>query len=361
MTTSPMVQVMQEERAEEVALPAGLDETRLLEIMRWMRLGRALDQRCISLQRQGRSGTYGPMAGQEASLVGSALALDRARDWMVPQYRESLALAIHGYSPAQFLLYLRGHPKGGQIPEGVNMLPMQISVASQILHGVGLAWGFRLQKRDSVVLVYFGDGATSEGAFHEAANFAGVFRAPAILFCQNNGWAISTPRAHQTAAETIAAKAAGYGFPGVQVDGNDPLAVYDVVGRAVERARAGEGPTLIESVTYRLGAHTTADDPTRYVPAAELEQRRAADPITRFAAFLQRRGLWDETRAAAMDEEIAAAIAAYSAEADAEPNPSPDAFFEHVGNRPTERQIEQRTAFNADAESLGAGELRDGA
>jgi pyruvate dehydrogenase E1 component alpha subunit len=337
---------MPDEEGGEVSLPPGIDDTRLLSIMRWMKLGRAFDQRCISLQRQGRSATYAPMAGQEAALVGSALALDPRRDWMVPQYRESLALAIHGYDLGQYLLYLRGHPRGSQIPPGVNMLPIQISVASQIVHGVGLAWGFQLQHQDSVAIAYFGDGATSEAAFHEGANFAGVFRAPVILFCQNNGWAISTPRAHQTAAESIAARAAGYGFPGVRVDGNDPLAVFEVVTQAAARARAGEGPTLVEAVTYRLGAHTTADDPTRYVPPDELERERARDPIPRFATFLAGRGLWNDTVGAQSDREIAEEIERYSAAADAEADPAPDAFFDHVTAVPSERLLNQRRQFN---------------
>jgi pyruvate dehydrogenase E1 component alpha subunit len=361
VTTPTMVQVLPEAGDGDVSLAPEFDEARLIEIMRWMKLGRALDQRCISLQRQGKSGTYGPMAGQEAALVGSALALDRARDWVVPQYREGLAMAMHGFPLAQFLLYLRGHPRGGQVPADVNLLPVQISVASQILHAVGLAWGFKLQKLDSVVLTYFGDGATSEGAFHEAANFAGVFRTPVVLFCQNNGWAISTPRSRQTAAASIAEKAVAYGFPGVQVDGNDVFAVYAVVKEAVARARSGEGPTLVEAVTYRLAAHTTADDPSRYVPPEELESRRARDPILRYTAFLERRGLWDEERALALDEEVRRIIADASTEADAEPDPPADGFFDHVFTQPTWRQQEQRAAFVSDqlsavsCQHLGAG------
>jgi pyruvate dehydrogenase E1 component alpha subunit len=314
-------------------------------MMHWMRLGRAYDHRAISLQRQGRSGTYGPMVGQEAALVGSAMTLDRGKDWIVPQYREALALAIHGWPLSRNLLYLRGHPLGGRVPDNVNCLPIQISVASQILHGVGLAWGFRLQKMDSVVLIYFGDGATSEGAFHEACNFAGTFGVPAVLFCQNNGWAISTPRVRQTAAETIAQKAGAYGFPGVQVDGNDPVAVYETVHDAVSRARAGDGPTLVEALTYRLGAHTTADDPTRYVPQEELQRWQERDPVPRFATWLEARGLWDEARAEAMDRQIEEEIAKYSAEADAEARPADDGFFDNVFAMPLSRQREQRQRF----------------
>jgi pyruvate dehydrogenase E1 component alpha subunit len=346
MTTSAKAPAARETGGKRSGLPSGIDDAQLVEIMRWMRLGRAFDHKAISLQRQGRSGTYGPMAGQEATLVGSAIALDHKRDWIAPQYREALALAIHGWSLGRNLLYLRGHPQGGRVPDGVNSIPLQISVASQILHGVGLAWGFKLQKKDSVVLVYFGDGATSEGAFHEGCNFAGTFHVPAVLLCQNNGWAISTPRARQTASETIAQKAAGYGFPGVQVDGNDPLAVYEAVDGAVARARSGEGPTLIEAVTYRLGAHTTADDASRYVPPEELELWKARDPIPRFAKLLEDRGLWDAARAAAMDREIDEAIAVYSAEADAVPRPPEDGFFDHVFAAPMPRQKAQRQAFH---------------
>jgi pyruvate dehydrogenase E1 component alpha subunit len=326
-------------------LPPGLDGERLLEMMHWMRLGRAFDHRAISLQRQGRSGTYGPMIGQEAALVGSAMALDHGKDWIVPQYREALALAIHGWSLASNLLYLRGHPLGGRVPDGVNCLPIQISVASQILHGAGLAWGFRLQKKDSVVLIYFGDGATSEGAFHEACNFAGTFGVSAVFFCQNNGWAISTPRTRQTAAETIAQKAEGYGFLGVQVDGNDPVAVYETTRQAVARARTGDGPTLIEALTYRLGAHTTADDPSRYVPQEELQHWQGRDPLPRFAKWLEERGLWDAARAEAMDREVEEEIARYSAEADAVARPPEDGFFDNVFATPFPRQEEQRRAF----------------
>ncbi len=343
--TKPHLNGRIKEHAADV--PAGLDDARLIEMMRWMKLGRAYDQRAISLQRQGRSGTYGPMVGEEAVMTGSAMALDRKRDWIVPQYREALALAIHGWPLWRHLLYLRGNPIGGYVPEDVNMLPIQISVASQILHGVGLAWGFKLQKKDSAVLIYFGDGATSEGAFHESANFAGDFKVPAVLLCVNNGWAISTPRAHQTAAETIAQKATAYGFPGVQVDGNDPIAVYETVSRALARARAGEGPTLVEAVTYRLGAHTTADEPSRYVPPEELAEWRARDPIPHFAAVLERRGIWSEAEAARIDHEVEQAIAEASARADAEPHPPADAFFEHVYAQPTPRLAAEREAFRA--------------
>jgi pyruvate dehydrogenase E1 component alpha subunit len=346
-TASPMLQVLREDGTLADAPPAELTPERLREALRWMKVARVFDGRAIALQRQGKSLTYAGMHGQEAALVGSALALDAARDYIVPQYRESIALAIHGFGLDRFFLYLRGHPAGGMVPDGVKMLPVQISVGTQITHAVGLAWGLKLQEKDGVAVAYFGDGATSEGAFHEGANFAGVMGAPVVLFCQNNGWAISTPRARQTAARTIAEKAAGYGFPGIQVDGNDLFAVYSATREAVERARAGDGPTLIEAVTYRLGAHTTADDPTRYVPAAELERQKQRDPIVRLTAYLRREGLLDDAGEAALDEEARTHVADAYARAEAEPEPGDDGFFDHIYAAPPARLEQQRAAYNA--------------
>ena len=347
MTQSPMLQLLREDGVPAGDLPEDLTAGQLIEALRWMKVARVFDGRAIALQRQGKSATYAGMAGQEAALVGSAFALDSTRDWMVPQYRETVALAIHGFSLARFFLYLRGHPAGGAVPAGVNVLPIQISVGTQITHAVGLAWGLKLQGKDGVVLAYFGDGATSEGSFHEGANFAGVMGAPVILFCQNNGWAISTPRARQTAAATIADKALGYGFPGIQVDGNDLFAVHSAVAEAAARARAGDGPTLIEAVTYRMGAHTTADDPSRYVPGEELERQRRRDPITRLAAHLTREGLLTPERDAAIEEEARQIVADAHAEAEAEAEPPDDGFFDHVYAEPSQQLTEQRTAFNA--------------
>src|SRR5580704_4000072 len=225
------------------ALVAGavspFDDEQLLSALHLMMLSRAFDHKGVSLQRQGRFGTFSPVLGQEASVVGSAFALDPSRDWIVPQYRELPALLHQGLPLEQFILYFNGHPAGGAIPDGVKLLPIQISLAAQLPHAVGLAWGLQLQGIDGVVLTYFGDGASSEGDFHEACNLAGVVRAPVVFFLQNNGWAISTPRCQQSAARTFAERAPGYGFDGVVVDGNDLLAVYAATKAAVERARAG--------------------------------------------------------------------------------------------------------------------------
>jgi pyruvate dehydrogenase E1 component alpha subunit len=318
-----------------------LEDHELLDGFRRMLLSRAVDERAFSLQRQGRVGTFSPLSGQEASVLGSALALDPARDWVVPQYRELPAMLRQGYPLLHFFLYVMGNPKGNEMPAGVNVLPIQISLAAQIPHAVGLAWGLRHQGHDAVVLVYFGEGASSEGDFHEACNLAGVRRAPVIFFLQNNGWAISTPLAKQTATPSLSLRAAGYGFPGELVDGNDLLAVHDATARAVERARAGEGPTLIESRTYRMGPHNTADDPTRYVDPDELDAQRALDPVVRLRTWLTARGALTPEREEGMRAEVAEELAAAWREAEAFSPPHAGQVFEHVYADPPGRVRDQ--------------------
>ena len=271
-------------------MPA-LEGDALLDAWRAMLRSRVCDERCFSLQRQGRLGTFSPVNGEEAAVVGSAWALDPARDWIVPQYRELPAMLRFGYrlTQAHAVLHAATRRAAGWTPS-VNVLPFQISLAAQIPHAVGLAWGLRHQGLDAVVCTYFGDGASSEGDAHEALNLAGVRRAPVVFVLKNNGWAISTPVRKQTAAASFAARAAGYGIAGELVDGNDLFAMHDACSRAVARARAGEGPTLIEARTYRMGPHNTSDDPTRYVDPVELEERRAFDPVARVRRYLTRRG-----------------------------------------------------------------------
>jgi pyruvate dehydrogenase E1 component alpha subunit len=302
----------------------------LLDAWRAMLLSRVCDERCFSLQRQGRLGVFSPVNGEEAAVVGSAWALDPARDWVVPQYRELPAMLRQGYRLEQALHYYRGNPAGSRIAPDVHLLPYQISLAAQLPHAVGLAWGLRHQGSDAVVCVYFGDGASSEGDAHEALNLAGVRRAPVVFVLKNNGWAISTPVRKQTAATSLAARAEGVGLAGERVDGNDLFAVHDACVRAVARARAGEGPTLIEAVTYRMGPHNTADDPTRYVDPVELEERRAHDPIARVRAHLAEQGLVDEASEQRMVEELRAEFDAVMAKVEAAPKPGPEAMFDHV-------------------------------
>lgn len=312
-----------------------------------MLFSRAFDEKGFSLQRQGRFGTFSPVRGQEASVVGAAFALDPARDWVVPQYRELPALLRQGLPLEQFMLTFLGDPRGGGAPEGVNMLPVQIGLAAQLPQAVGLAWGLTRRGRDAVVLAFCGDGATSEGDFHEACNLAGVLGAPVVFLVQNNGWAISTPRSLQSAAVTLAARAPGYGIPGALVDGNDLLAVHQVVSDAVARARSGAGPTLVETLTYRLGDHNTADDATRYRLAAELDAWAPRDPITRVLAHLRSRELWDDAHDAAVRERISARIDEAVRTVEAMEPPGAEHLFHHVTETLSPRLQGQLTDLQA--------------
>jgi 2-oxoisovalerate dehydrogenase E1 component subunit alpha len=271
----------------------GLEADDLRDLLRWMTLARRLDRECIALQRQGELTVYPGFEGQEAAQVGSAVALG-PDDFVFPTFRELAAALVRGVDPVQYLAYHRGTWHGGPYdPRATRFGPICIPVATQIVHGVGYAMGLRLGGAAACCLAYFGDGSASEGDFHEGANLASVFRAPAILFCQNNGWAISVPTADQTRGE-IWRRAEALGFRGVLVDGNDVLAVYRVTRQARDRALAGEGPTLIEARTYRIGAHSTADDAGRYREEADVDAARASDPIARYRTWLLASGHADE-------------------------------------------------------------------
>jgi pyruvate dehydrogenase E1 component alpha subunit len=320
----------------------------LKRLYRAMLLGRRLDERMIRLQRQGRIGTFAPIKGQEASQLGAVFTL-RPSDWMVPSFRETAAMLWRGWPIEKLLLFFAGHLEGGQPGAGQNDLPVAIPVATQLPHAVGLAYAAQYRGDDAVVMAFCGDGATSEGDFHESLNFAGVWHVPVVFVVQNNQWAISVPLKKQTHSRTIAQKALAYGLPGLQVDGNDVLAVYAASREAVERARAGDGPTLVECVTYRLGVHTTADDPTKYRTAEEVEAWERKDPLTRFGTYLQKKNLLDEGLVESVDAEIAAAVQRFEALGPADAL----AMFDHAyGERPPhlEAQREQLAAW-----------LRDGA
>src|SRR5256712_7742001 len=260
---------------------------------RAMVLARRFDERMVRLQRQGRIGTFAPIKGQEASQLGSVVTL-RATDWMVPSFRETAAMIWRGWPIEKILLFFAGYVEGGRPALDQRDLPITIPVATQLPHAVGLAYAVQYRGDDAVVMAYFGDGATSDCDFHEALNFAGVSHLPVVFVCQNNQWAISVPLKKQTHSKTIAQKALAYGLPGIQVDGNDVLAVYAVAREAVDRARAGEGPTLIECVTYRLGVHTTADDPTKYRAEEEVRAWEQKDTLTRFRAYLEQKDLLED-------------------------------------------------------------------
>ncbi len=303
---------------------------------------RVFDRKCTAMQRQGRLATYAPFEGQEAAQIGAAAAL-RRDDWLVASYRDGAAMWLHGFPMANLIAGRTGDERGGRTPEGVNVLPPSITVGGHMIHAVGIGWAERLRGADRVALTLFGDGATSEGDFHEAMNFAGVYRTPVVFVCQNNGWAISLPRERQTAAETIADKALGYGMPGLLVDGNDLLAVYRVVADAVDRARRGEGPTLVEALTYRLGPHTTADDPSRYRDETEVARWRERDPLERVRRHLAAEGAWDPDWQADVEQRAAAEVEAAVAEAEGLPEPTPaDVFGAMFADLPPhlERQLD---------------------
>jgi pyruvate dehydrogenase E1 component alpha subunit len=319
-----------------------LEDESLIHALRWMMKSRLYDTRVIALQRQGQFGVYSPGTGQEASIIGSAMAVDPARDWMVPQYRELMATVHHGLPLEVISAQYLGKIAPARIPDGVKVLPTQVSIAAQLPHATGLAWGLRLRGEDGVVLAYVGEGGSSEGDFHEALNLAGVTKAPVVFFLQNNQWAISTSRRVQSATASFASRAAGYGFEGIEVDGNDVMAVYDVVVTAVERARRGDGPTLIEAVTYRIGFHNTTDNPSRYQNPDEYQEARLRDPIERVQKYLTGLGLWDQSRDASLTELLRNEIESALEAAFAAPLPGPGDLFENVYAYPPERVLRQR-------------------
>lgn len=272
-----------------------LSDDDLKELYRWMLKLRVYDGRAIRLNRQGRLGFYAPLGGQEACQVASMAAL-RKTDWLFPSYRDMGAAMYHGMPLKQAFLYSRGQAGGGKIAEDLHMFPPQIIIAGHLLHATGAAWTFKYRNEDHVSICFFGDGATSQGDFHEALNYASVFQLPTIFFCQNNHYAISVPLERQMNSESIAQKALAYDMAGLQIDGNDALAVYQATKEAADRARRGEGPTLIEAVTYRLGPHTmSGDDPKRYREQSEEERwREEKDPLKRFRTYLESKNLWSD-------------------------------------------------------------------
>ena len=281
----PYLQILDEFGKYDSKGAPDISKNVLLEMYKAMVLTRAFDDKALKLQRQGRLGTYAPMRGQEACQIGSAFALSK-EDWVFPAFRENGIFMIRGVPAHMLYQYWAGDERGMQIPKGINILPVSITVGAHLPHAAGAAMAFKHQGLKSAAVVYFGDGATSEGDFHEAMNFAGVFKAPCIFICENNQWAISVPVKEQTASSTIAQKAIAYGFPGVQVDGNDVFAVYKATAEALVRARRGDGPTLIECFTYRLTDHTTSDDAKKYRSEEEVRAWEEKDPLPRFENYL---------------------------------------------------------------------------
>jgi pyruvate dehydrogenase E1 component subunit alpha len=290
---------------------------------------RTYDERSVVYHRQGRIGTYAIFWNHEAMQAGAVFALED-RDWIFPAYRESAIGLLRGIPAATILSWWRGHPAGWWNPEEYNVASICVPIATQIPHAVGFAWGSALKGEDRVALAFFGDGATSEGSFHEGATFAGVMKAPVVLFCNNNQWAISTPLAKQTAAPTLADKAIGYGIPALRVDGGDVLAVLEATREAVERARGGGGPTFIEAVTYRVAPHATADDPSMYLDPDRVEEEKESECVGRYERYLRRAGLLTDEQADEIRQEALEVMRAGIAEAEAEPPADVGLVFEHA-------------------------------
>ncbi|HEX2239701.1 MAG TPA: pyruvate dehydrogenase (acetyl-transferring) E1 component subunit alpha [Actinomycetota bacterium] len=311
--------------------PEALSEKDLREIFRWLTLLRAFDERAVALQRQGRIGTYALYWGEEATQAAPLYACEDV-DWVFPSYRQNAIGILRGVSAATVLAWWRGYggKHGFWNPREHRVAPICVPIGTHLPHAVGLAWAAKIKKEPVASLSWFGDGATSEGDFHEAMNFASVVKAPTVFFCVNNQWAISTPIRKQTATETLAEKAAAYAMPGVRVDGFDPIACWEVTKQALDRARAGEGPTFIEAYCYRIGAHGTADDPRLYRDEKETEEWRPLEPVGRMRAYLERQGVLQPTEADQIFEEARETIAQAVREMESIDRPGREVLFEHV-------------------------------
>lgn len=338
------LQVLDEHGNCDEALRPPLTDNQIKQLYEALVFARVFDEKAFKLQREGRLGTYAPIRGQEAAQVASAFALE-ASDWMFPAFREPGASFVRGLPPQMIFQYWSGDERGSIIPPGQNDFPISIPVGTQIPIGAGAAWGAKLRGDKIAVLVYFGDGATSKGDFHEGLNFAGVFSLPVVFFCQNNRWAISVPLKQQTAAPTLAQKAIAYGFPGIQVDGNDVFAVYQATAEALARARSGNGPTLIEAVTYRIGDHTTADDASRYRSADEVEAWQKKDPIERLMKYLRAHDLWNDAYGRETEERARARVERAVKDFEATPAPEPRDMFRYTYEEMTAELNEQLETY----------------
>jgi pyruvate dehydrogenase E1 component alpha subunit len=322
--------ILDEEGRVDEALEPAIPSEDLRRLYRTFLLARRFDERMLVLQRQGRIGTYLPARGHEAAVLGSVYPL-RPTDWLVPVWREWAAYVWRGWPLENLILLYAGLTEGTSVPAEIRDLPVCVPMGTHVPHAVGLACAIRARRQDSVVLCYFGDGASSEGICQESMNFAGVFRAPIVFVCINNQWAISVPRSRQTRAKTLAHRALAYGFPGIQADGNDLLAMVAVTREAVARAREGGGPTLVEAVTYRLTPHSTADDPTKYREDAEVKAWEAREPLPRLRRYLEAKGLVDDALHSRFEAEVDAEVRAAIARAEIRMREaSPLDMFAHV-------------------------------
>lgn len=312
-------------------LPDGLSDKDLIELFRGLIMLRTFDERAVALQRQGRIGTYALYWGEEATQAGALYACEDA-DWLFPSYRQNAIGILRGVPPATVLAWWRGYGgvHGFWNARAHRVAPICVPIGTHLPHAVGVAWAAKIRGDRIASLCWFGDGATSEGDFHEAMNFASVFKVATIFYCVNNQWAISTPYSRQTATATIAEKAAAYAMPGIRVDGFDPIACWKATKDALDRARAGDGPTLIEAFCYRLGAHGTADDPKLYRDETEAQTWRPLEPVGRMASYLKRTGVIDDAHESALRQEAKEALAEAVRHMESITQPGEDTLFEHV-------------------------------
>ena len=295
------MQIMDEQgNIDQQLFPSDVDGNKIIEMYTWMSFARALDAKALSLQRQGRAVTYAPLIGEEATQIGSGMAMG-PNDFFVPNFRQHGVFLVRGLPLDAFFIYWKGYEEGSTVGKGINAVPYIVPVATQLPHATGIAFAQKYRKTGGTVVTYVGDGGTSEGNFYEAMNFAGVMEVPLVMIIENNGWAISEPRSGQTIAPTLAQKAIAAGIPSIQVDGNDVIAVYKATKDAI--ARSTDGPTVIECLTYRMSMHTTADDPSKYRSDADVEAWKPKDPILRVGNYLKKKGLWDDSKESAMVDE----------------------------------------------------------
>ncbi|HUC38872.1 MAG TPA: pyruvate dehydrogenase (acetyl-transferring) E1 component subunit alpha [Candidatus Acidoferrum sp.] len=321
------LQIMDEQgNIDQQLFPKEVDDNKIIEMYKWMSFARALDAKALSLQRQGRAVTYAPLIGEEATQIGSALAMG-PKDFFVPNFRQHGVFLVRGLPLDAFFIYWKGYEEGSTIGKDVNAVPYIVPVATQLPHATGIAFAQKYRNTGGTVVTYVGDGGTSEGNFYEAINFAGVMKVPLVVIIENNGWAISEPRSKQSIAQTLAQKAIAAGIPSMQVDGNDVVAVYKATRDAIANSKAG--PTVIECLTYRMSMHTTADDPGKYRSDADVEAWKAKDPILRVRAYLNRKKLWDDAKEAAMAAEQLKQIDAAVEKAESF-NADPKSMFQNV-------------------------------
>ena len=339
------LQILDEKGVVDKKLEPSMSKERLFELYEVMRYARLADEKLLKLQRQGRVGTFAPSKGQEASALGPVFALTE-KDWLAVSFRELGALLARGMPLWRYYIYYKGFEEGNVYPEAPRTLPLSVPVASQMLHAVGLAYAMRYKgEKNTAALAFVGDGGTSQGDFHEALNFASVWQVPVVFLVQNNGWAISVPRSKQAHAKTLAQRAVGYDMPGIQVDGNDVLGVYAATKEALERAKSGGGPTLIEAVTYRIGVHTTSDDPTKYRTDDEVSPWLEKDPIVRFEKYLKKKKVLNKRKLQEVEERVKGwvddAVKTFEEKTDL----PPDLPFDHVLGEAPEWLEDQRKSF----------------